>query len=82
MVANLAQRFAGMAVGHGTQRHIAVNLVEPLFGPRGRAALALIVDAIVSYTTIMLFFGSLSLVRAKSAASAPACSGTTASNIF
>jgi tripartite ATP-independent transporter DctM subunit len=55
--------FAGMAVGHGTQRHIAVNLVEPLFGPRGRAMLALIVDAIVSYTTIMLFFGSVSLIR-------------------
>ncbi|MFI4981051.1 MAG: TRAP transporter small permease, partial [Nevskiales bacterium] len=55
--------FAGMAVGHGRERHIAVNLVGPMLGPRGRAVLRFVVDCIVAYTTIMLLWGSIGLIQ-------------------
>src|SRR5437879_7369014 len=53
--------FTGIAAGHRGARHITVGMVDGALSPRWQARLALLVDLIVAYTTVMLLFGGADL---------------------
>jgi TRAP-type C4-dicarboxylate transport system permease small subunit len=51
--------FTGMALGQAQNRHIALGFLAAKLPRRGQAALQLLIDLIVAYTTFMLLFASI-----------------------
>jgi tripartite ATP-independent transporter DctM subunit len=55
--------FTGMALGQAQNRHIALGFLAAKLPRRGQAALQLLIDLIVAYTTFMLLFASIQLLQ-------------------
>ena len=60
----IALTFTGMAGGHLSDRHLAFDLTGAIPAPAGvKAARSVVVEFIVSASTILLVFGGLGIIR-------------------
>lgn len=55
--------FIGMAIGLRADRHVAVTLIESALNDTGRRIVRHVVNVVVTYTMIMLFFEGIRLVQ-------------------
>lgn len=55
--------FIGMAIGIRADRHVAITLLGDALNDPGRRIIRFVVNVVVTYTMIMLFFEGIKLVR-------------------